>query len=236
MLKSKSNVLSLSILVAIAFPGCKKEKESHQGAEVKSGVETPAKSKSAPPAAPEAAASNPAFDISLEGYKATNLGEAIHSGSLEKFTSLVQQGAPLDQCLTDDTYVFDALYASIAFGKKDLVEYILKNKLYTDINKAYSEDSETPLTLACALENKADALEISKLLIADGAKVDGVVDSGGEDPKTPLFAAVRQGNVELVRLLVEKGAKKDIVNIIGITPLTAAEEDGFSDIATLLKQ
>ena len=235
MLKSSSSVLPLSVLAIIAFLGCNKQKERAQGAEIKSGAESPAKSEPAAAATPETPASKPAFDISLEGYKATSLGEAIHSGSLEKFTSLVQQGAPLDQCLTDDTYVFDALYASIAFGNKDLVEYILKNKLYTDINKAYSEDSETPLTLACALENKADALEISKLLITNGAKVNGVGDSGGEETKAPLFIAVKQYNVELVRHLLEKGAHKEIPNSSGATPLTVAEESGFSDIVALLK-
>ena len=233
MLKSSSDFSPVFVLVVIAFLGCNKEKP--QGADAKSGVEVPAKPAATSSIAPKTGTSQPAFDISLEGYKATKLGAAIYSGSLEKFTGLVEQGAPIDQCLTDDTYVFEALYAAIAFGKKNLVEHILKNKLYSDINKVYSEDSETPLTLACALENKADGLEISKLLISNGANVDGAGDSGGEGTKAPLFIAVKQNNVELVRLLIEKGAKKDITNSAGASPLTRAEESEFSEIVNLLK-
>ncbi len=233
MSKSSSNYLQIFAFAAMAFLGC--NKESSQRVETKSRPEVPAKLAAKDSIVPKSGTSQPSFNTSLEGYKASILGSAIYSGSLEKFIGLIQQGASIEKCLTDDTYVFDALYAAIAFGKKDIVEYMVKNKLYTDINKSYTEESETALTLACAIENKADALEISTLLISNKANVDGAGSSGSEDIKIPIFIAVNQSNVELVRLLISKGAKKDITNSAGASPLMVAEERGLSEIISLLK-
>ena len=233
MLKSSNKLFLLFALTTISFLGCNHEKSDTK--DLKNEGEKTAKSVLVDSIAPK---TNPApfsFDIQIEGYKASELGEAIHSGSVEKIKALIQSGAPIDKCLTDETYVYDALYAAIVFNKKEIVEYLVQNKLYTDINKTYSEEAETPLTLACAIQNKLDALQISQLMITNGANVNGAGESGGEDTKTPIFIAVNQNNIELVQVLLEKGAKKDISNSSGASPLTAAEEKGFSEIANVLK-
>ncbi len=233
MLKSNNRIFLGFVVATISLMGCNHEKAISK--DTKSKIETTVKSAPADTVAPKSDSSQFSFGVSIEGYKASKLGEAINSGSVEKFKDLVQKGAPIDKCLTDETYVYDALYAAIAFNKKDIVEYVIQNKMYSDINKTYSEDSETPLTLACAIQNKVDALQVSRLLISNGANVNGAGDSGGESTKTPLFIAVNQNNVELVRLLLEQGAKKAITNSAGASPLSAAKESGFSEIVDLLK-
>lgn len=102
--------------------------------------------------APSAAIGN-AFDTSFEGYKSTKLGAAIYEGSLEDFKTLIRAGASPESCLTDETYIFDALYAALAFDRRAILDHILQSNLYKDINKTYTEESETPLTLACAIRS-----------------------------------------------------------------------------------
>lgn len=175
------------------------------------------------------------FNRSVDGYMATILGESIFAGDLDQVRSLFEAGASFEDCLTDETYIFDALYASIAFGKVEILEYVLASKSFSDINKAYTEESETPLTLACSLQDHQIANRMADLLISNGANVNGVGESGGEETKTPLFESIKRANIPLVKLLVEKGAKKDVTTTSGQTALSMAEELGSTELVELLK-
>lgn len=176
------------------------------------------------------------FSFSIEGYKATQLGQAVYENDTAKIQTIINSGASIEKCLTDETYIFDILYAAIAYKRIESIRFVLNNKLFTSINKVYTEDSETPLTLACALTNGKDALEIANSLIALGALVNGVGESGGEQTKYPFFIAVKQNNIPLVKLLIEHGAKIDIKNAGGESPLNIAEKNGFEEMVNLLKE
>gem|GEM_PF-4892278 len=212
------------------------KKESQAVPEVEKKAEgSTSKPDTAANVAPKPDSAETSFDLSIEGYKASILGQAIYQGSIEKFKGILKSGARIDKCLTDETYIYDALYSAIAFDKKNILDYIIQNKLYADINKAYSEDAETPLTMACAIQNKGDALQASKLLITNGAKVDGAGPSGGEETKYPLLIATTRNNIELVRFLVAQGAKKDVTSNSGASPSSIAQDSGFSQLADILK-
>jgi uncharacterized protein len=176
-----------------------------------------------------------AFTIAIEGYKATELGQAVYVGDLGKIQDLINKGAPTEKCLTDETYVFDMLYAALAFNKTEVVRYVLKNKLYTSVNTTYSEDAETPLTMACSLNDSSDAVEIADSLIKLGANAKGAGESGGETTKYPLIIAVTQHNFKLTKLLLENHADKAIKNEAGETPAEIAKKLGFEDISKLLE-
>jgi hypothetical protein len=148
----------------------------------------------------------------------------------------VGDGASIEKCLTDETYEFDMLYAALVFNKIDLVKYVLRNKMYASVNKVYSEEAETPLTLACDLPDNKEALELSGALIALGANVNGAGESGGERTAYPLIAAINHHNVELTKLLRKHGADKEIKNESAETPLMIAQKKGFEDIVGLLNQ
>ncbi len=175
------------------------------------------------------------FNIPIEGYKATELGQAVYTGNIVKVQTLINKGASIEKCLTDETYIYDILYTALVFNKVELVNYILRNKLYSSVNKTYTEESETPLTLACGLHDTSNALEIADTLIALGADANGTGESGGENTKYPLLIAVNQRNAGLTKLLIKHGAKKDIKNQAGETPLAIAQKKGFEDITGILK-
>ena len=180
----------------------------------------------------------PNFNISIEGYKATQLGQAAYKGDTMSVKALVSSGASIENCLTDNIYIYDILFTALEFNRIELVHYVLKNKLYKTINAIYTENAATPLTLACNLPDSNDALEIADSLLKLGANTNGVNVSNGDGSFTttyPLISAVSNKNVRLTKLLIEHGAKKDIKNENGETPLIIAQKKGFENIASFLK-
>ena len=53
---------------------------------------------------------------------------------------------------------------------------------------------------------------------------------------TALHAATRQNNLRLVEMLLKYGAKVDIQDADGLTPLDFAEKRGYDDIAEVLRK
>lgn len=78
---------------------------------------------------------------------------------------------------------------------------------------------------------KLDAV-IVKLLLEKGAHVDPQDDDEG---KTPLIAAVIEGDESLVSLLLQNGASCTIKDKDGRTPLSWAKKYGYETIVQMLK-
>ncbi len=235
MLKLNNRLSAAPILILALLAGCNRQKAAEGQPNVKPeapvshSVSTPA------PLAPKQDSSQPTFSHAIEGYTASDLGEAIYQDSLMKFRDLIGKGASIEKCLTDETYIYDALYTALVFGRVDLIKYIVENNQYSDINKTYSEDAESPLTLACNMQDKDEALQIALLLITKGAKVDGSGPSGGEETKYPLLIAAKRNNVALTKALIEKGARKEVAENSGATATSIASDSGFSEIAEMVK-
>lgn len=68
------------------------------------------------------------------------------------------------------------------------------------------------------LKTEAEAIEAIKILLAAGADVNAVESNG----RTALHGAAQKGYDHVIRFLVERGAKLDIKDRRGITPLDAA--------------
>ena len=65
--------------------------------------------------------------------------------------------------------------------------------------------------------------------------MNGVGNLGG-DVTYPLIIAIENGNENLVKLLLEYGAKTNITDNIGNTPIELAREKGLNRILKLLVQ
>ena len=59
---------------------------------------------------------------------------------------------------------------------------------------------------------------------------------GGEGLQGALHGAVMRNRVEMARWLLEHGASVDQKNFQGKTPLQVAEDDGFEEMAALLRE
>ncbi len=93
--------------------------------------------------------------------------------------------------------------------------------------KATTAEGVTPIMVAAGLGTERNsraeknAVEAAKLAIALG----GDVNAPMKDGRTPLHAAVYLGWNEMVRLLVESGAKLDAKDIYGETPMSISLGD-----------
>jgi ankyrin repeat protein len=72
------------------------------------------------------------------------------------------------------------------------------------------------------------ALDLVKLLIEKGADVNLRM---GEDGETAIYYAVHENNLEIVKLLVELGARVKILDYVDNTPIdhVSTEYDGYDN-------
>lgn len=92
-----------------------------------------------------------------------------------------------------------------------------------------TKENTTPLMVAAGVgrfedtedvtNSRSARLETAKLLVELGAPV----NAAGENGWTPLHGAAYTGSDEIIRFLVEKGAKMDVMDRFGQTPLSIAE-------------
>ena len=92
---------------------------------------------------------------------------------------------------------------------------------------AYAIEYELPLSGAII----ADDVEEVRNLIISGAKVN---DKEKEDKSTPLFIAVENGNVEIIEILLNFGAKVNARDASKQTPLMRIDDDATPELVDLL--
>ena len=92
-------------------------------------------------------------------------------------------------------------------------------------------DGETALHRAA----KWNSVDVAKVLIENSADVDST-DNGGD---TPLHEAAGENSVDVAKLLIANSANLNVTAVSGyyggLTPLQAAEKEGYPDMVELLK-
>ena len=81
------------------------------------------------------------YVVEIGNYKATRLGEACGKGDLAGVIKLLNDGADKEQCLSDDIYEYDIVYAAVYFNKVDILKFLITQK--EDVNKVYNENGLT---------------------------------------------------------------------------------------------
>ena len=121
------------------------------------------------------------------------------------------------------------LYNAIRSENVKRVEIILARN--TNVVDSVWEKNFTPLHFA-ARHSSSNGLEILKLLLSNGAKVEVKNHIG----QTPLFSAVIYNNPEGIKILTEHDAKVNVRQGDGRTPLQWAVNNSNKDVADLLRQ
>lgn len=110
-------------------------------------------------------------------------------------------------------------------GNLEIVQYLLKT------GKNSQETLNDALWALCDARPKPDTLKIAQLLLEYGAQVNS---QAGLYNTTPLHGAAQNGSLELVKLLVSKGAKVNAVDKEFSMPLAKAVQADNLEIAKFL--
>lgn len=146
---------------------------------------------------------------------------AAIEGHIEAFEELVNGGHnPVIVTEVGAT----ALHLAVERGRVTFMRSLFEKGLAQSCVNLRNKDGKGPLHLAAAYP------EIVNILLENGADPNLKTSIDG----TPLQYAVRKGAAESVQLLMEKGARLDIIDRYGESPLTLALAGNWAHIATLL--
>jgi len=168
-----------------------------------------------------------------DDHGSTALMLASSTGNLEVVSLLLQKEANVNSKREDGS---TALTMAGYHCQSEVVKLLLARG--ADVNARVNEGS-TALLFAAAPRGPADSpgsmrcLETVSLLLAKGVDVNDAKNLLG---RTPLIAAAAQGNLEIVKLLLDKGANTDARDKEGKTALTHASEQRHGQVINLLKK
>jgi ankyrin repeat protein len=154
---------------------------------------------------------------------------AVVGGHLGLLKYLVED-AGVD-VLRVDRPVNQPLIWAINLGHTDIVQYLL-GLPGMDINAKIAL-GERVLDFACGSASGSSHLEVVKLLVAAGARV----NPQASDEFGPLALAASRGRTEVVKYLMEEcGADERRAGPYGYTPLMLAAQGGHADIEEYLRR
>jgi hypothetical protein len=140
------------------------------------------------------------------------LHAAVVHGEMESVDALIRRGAAID------------LPVAAALGRIDDFRRLLPASTVDDRH------------LALALASQFGHVEIVRLLLDAGEDSNRYNPVGGHSHSTPLHQAAASGNEEMVRLLVEHGARLDMKDILWQgTPAGWARHEGRLKVAEYLR-
>ncbi|XP_076823769.1 ankyrin repeat domain-containing protein 17-like isoform X2 [Clavelina lepadiformis] len=128
---------------------------------------------------------------------------------------LIQRGAALEE-VNDEGYT--PLMEAAREGHEEMVALLLAKG--ANVNAKTEETQETALTLACC----GGFLECGELLVRAGADIE-------TGCSTPLMEAAQEGQLDLVKFLIQQGANVNATTTSGDSALSYACEHGHTDVA-----
>lgn len=159
--------------------------------------------------------------IDNESKEGTALHIAASEGSLEIIKSLVEHGATVNARRQDGC---TALYIAVVRGHKEIVAYLISKQ--ADVNTVNIRGN-TPL-----IHSKSP--EITLLLLESGAIATIDLLSLQPEVGNALHRATREGELEIVKLLIQRGANINIENLQDLTALDLAVINKNTEIVKFL--
>lgn len=164
-------------------------------------------------------------DLFIERGVSLNQFEAAASGQVSRFKELLD--AQPDQIDNFSPDGFQALGLAAFFGQVTAAGWLLDHGAQVNM-PSRNAMRVMPLHSAVAARN----LAIARALIDHGADVNAVQN----DDFTPLMAAAQNGQMEMIELLLARGARPDARRANGQSAIDFAREGGHGEAVELLRQ
>ena len=161
--------------------------------------------------------------IILKHIDQIDIYEAAAANLLEETTNLLTENPVL--LAQYSPHGFTALAMAVHFGNEEIVRFLLRHGADANL---FSQNGYHISPLHTAVDANFEV--IAKMLIEAGAEVNCVQSSG----MTPLHYAAQNGNIELLIVLLEKGALVEYKNEQGKTASDLALLKGHREIANIL--
>lgn len=162
--------------------------------------------------------------VLLKHLDELTIHEAAAAAQLEQVQAMIENQPQLVDVVSD--HGFTPLGLATHFGNEAVVRYLLAK--HADPN-VQSQNGYNVYPLHAAISANFDG--IAKMLIEAGAEVNVLQASR----ISPLHFAAQNGNIDLIILLLENGARIEIKNDLGKTASDLAAEKGHTEIADILK-
>jgi hypothetical protein len=146
------------------------------------------------------------------------LCSAYDGGHLGIMQLLLERGASIDMRCSEAGL---PIHFASRGGGTDVIPLFLQHN--ADVN-ATDDENYTPL-------HWASHADVAQIFLDNGADVNAVSDHG-----TPLYLASRDGRLEIVRLLLKRGADVNIRGPSGQTPFQVATERGHTKVTKLMSE
>ncbi|XP_039547785.1 kinase D-interacting substrate of 220 kDa B isoform X4 [Pimephales promelas] len=146
----------------------------------------------------------------------TPLMLASEQGSLEIVQELIRRGANVN---LDDVDCWSALISAAKEGHVEVVKELLENS-------AYIEHRDSGGWTALTWASYKNRVEVATVLLENGANP---ITTGLQYSVYPIIWAAGRGHSEIVKLLLEHGAKVNCSDKYGTTPLIWAARKGHYD-------
>jgi ankyrin repeat protein len=169
------------------------------------------------------------LNVREEFYSMTPLLMACNSNDVEIARLLIESGADIH--LKASNGGTPLIFA--AMNSRELTELLLTKGADIHARSDNGTGAFTNCTMGI-ISGRVD-YDLAELLLAKGAEIDELNTTEYYGGYTPLFWAVDDNNQELVGFLIENGANVNATAKNGKTPLSIAEEGGYTAVADLLK-
>ncbi|MBN1834226.1 MAG: ankyrin repeat domain-containing protein [Spirochaetales bacterium] len=154
-------------------------------------------------------------------HRAPPLTWAVRTGNRAGVDFLIDMGAEVD---LPDRGGATALHAAVSAGREEIARILLHAGADPEAREA---GGRTPLHVAADAGN----LKLCLMLLEAGADADAKDGEGN----TALHLAAGRGDFELCEYLLFLGADAGLVNRRGLSPGELAEENGYAEVAALLR-
>lgn len=168
--------------------------------------------------------SNKSESKSLDDLKQDLLFKTLLRGQTNLAKRLIEKGTGIDVNALDQTFG-TLLYVACEKGYTDIVQLLLDKG--ANVNQPANQYDWTPLMIASQKGND----EIVKILLAAGANPNQMEKDG----ETALGHAISRNKINIVKLLLDKGANVNLVNPAnGESPLSSAVANKSVEIVEML--